>query len=657
MKSDSYKRRPTRVVWVGQIGLGGNYPIRVQSMTTSDTKDTPNLIKEIEGLVTAGCEIVRVTVPTPADAKNLPNIRAEMKKRGIKVPLVADIHFTPSVALEVVPFVEKVRINPGNFADKKLFKVLEYTDQQYAEELERIREKFTPLVLKCKEYGVAMRIGTNHGSLSDRIMNRYGDTPEGMVESALEFLRIAKDLDYNDIVLSMKASNVQVMIEAYRKLAERLKAEGMDYPFHLGVTEAGEGEEGRIKSSIGIGSLLEDGIGDTIRVSLTEDAIFEVPVAFQLVKKYNALHIQELAKKDFSQETKMPDFLAPMAKAYERRKTKKISMGPFAHGNSEPIRLWSALQADEIEEFTKNYENYLKTPNGQMQPLEGIELQGEIKPEKISELKKFKLGASLKTDDPKTAQEKMDFVDKIVALISETKSWSPVIQNAKEKNRVIEWCFAPRMQNLKGEIQKVINECQQESFDNYLFSLNSSSMADYRNLIQTLGKLNCLAPVHLRYQQGVDDSPLLHPAIMLGGLLCDGIGDSVQLDTSLSFFDNISNAYNIMQGSRVRTSKTEYISCPSCGRTQFDLQTTTEKIRKVTSHLKGVKVAVMGCVVNGPGEMADADFGYVGTGPKKISLYVGQECVERNIKEEEAVERLIALIKKYNMWVDAQPTQ
>ncbi|MBI2340976.1 MAG: (E)-4-hydroxy-3-methylbut-2-enyl-diphosphate synthase [Deltaproteobacteria bacterium] len=567
-RQTTYRRRSARTVWVGQIAVGGNYPIRVQSMTTSDTKDTASLIPEIERLVEAGCEIVRVTVPTQADCDNLPNIRTELKKRKIKVPLAADIHFTPSIAMQVVPYVEKVRINPGNFVDKKLFKTFEYTDAQYAEELTRIREKFVPLVLKCKEYDVAMRIGANHGSLSDRIMNRYGDTPEGMVESALEFVRICEELDYRNLVLSMKASNVQVMTAAYRLLDERMKKEGMNYPFHLGVTEAGFGDEGRIKSAIGIGALLEDGIGDTIRVSLTEDAVNEVPVAYQLVQKYNALHIHTINHQP-STINHQPSFSASLE--YRRRPTKRIMIGGVAHGGNEPVRVWVSVPLSQIKKFAEEYETWRRSPEGKNLPLEGVEVIDDGSGEKIPSFSE-------------------------IPVIFET--------------------------------------------ENPLLSADSSGG-------------DPSAPVMLRYCPGPLDDPLLSPAVIFGSLLLDGIGDAICLPAAnSSLSETMKLAYNILQGARLRISKTEYIACPSCGRTQFDLQSTTRKIQEITSHLKGVKIAVMGCIVNGPGEMADADFGYVGTGQKKISLYVGKECVERNIPEESAVSRLVSLIKVHNRWVE-----
>lgn len=580
----SYCRRKTRTVYVGPIGVGGNYPIRCQSMTTNDTKNTPAVVDEIAGLVDVGCEIVRVTVPTQADCDNLPNIRQELKKRGLKVPLVADIHFTPSIALKAVEYVEKVRINPGNFVDKKLFKTFEYTDAQYNEELERLREKFLPLVLKCREYGIAMRIGTNHGSLSDRIMNRFGDTPEGMVESALEFARICEDQGYRDLIFSMKASNVQVMTAAYRLLAQKMEESGRDYPFHLGVTEAGAGAEGRIKSAIGIGSLLEDGIGDTVRVSLTEDSVHEVPVVYQLIQKYNWLHAAD-GFRNHEALSERSGVTKDRALDYSRRKTRRIMVGPIAHGENEPIRVWVQVPSSRMEKFKKEYEIYHQSPEGKNTPLEGVEIIPDDSSESLPSL---------------------------------------------------------------GDIPVIIQT------DNPLLSVSSTSpVYAYRRFAEELENQSPLAPIILRYCPGEFDDFLLSPSVILGSLLLDGLGDAISLPLKSSLSETIELAYNILQGARLRISKTEYISCPSCGRTQFDLQTTTERIRQKTSHLKGVKIAVMGCIVNGPGEMADADFGYVGTGPKKVSLYVGKECVERNIPETAALGKLIGLIKIHDKWVDA----
>ncbi|MBX7147634.1 (E)-4-hydroxy-3-methylbut-2-enyl-diphosphate synthase [bacterium] len=630
VKPISYNRRKTHPVWVGGIAVGGSFPIRVQSMCTSDTKNTEAVIREMEGLVQAGCEIIRVTVPTQADCDNLPNIRAAMKARGIKVPLVADIHFTPSIAMQVVEYVDKVRINPGNFVDKKLFKSKEYTDDEYAAELTRIREKFVPLVLKCQEHNVAMRIGTNHGSLSDRIMNRYGDTPLGMVESALEFLRIAEELNYRQIILSMKASNVQVMTEAYRLLASRLDQLGWHYPLHLGVTEAGEGEDGRIKSAIGIGSLLEDGLGDTIRVSLTEDSIYEVPVAYGLVQKYNNLFHD---KNDGV--FKGDDF------HYARRSSSESVVGALGLGSHHPIRVAIAFDASNKEKFEKEYQDYLYDRSGLEMPLEIIEWQADDKTnpqDLVSLINRFHTTGGFRT------KPELALVTSCVELIKQAKGFSKIVWLGLDHlTEVKELC---KKQNLFLEVRL------QESQISNAASLGVSSISlDTKNSVYAYRKLASLLGQTL-INITLSSSSLLSLSISGGCLLNDGIGDSICLSGFGDISSTVRLSYNILQGARLRITKTEYISCPSCGRTLFDLQTTTDKIRQVTNHLKGVKIAVMGCIVNGPGEMADADFGYVGTGPKKVSLYVGKDCVERNIPEEEAVGSLVNLIKKHGRWVE-----
>jgi (E)-4-hydroxy-3-methylbut-2-enyl-diphosphate synthase len=645
-----YLRRKTRVVWVGQTAIGGDYPIRVQSMCTADTCDTEGVLREIRQMVAAGCEIVRLTVPTQEDCDNLPHIRAAMKSEGIKVPLVADIHFTPSIALKCVEFVEKVRINPGNFVDKKLFKTRDYTDVEYAEELTRIREKFTPLVLKCKEYGRAMRIGTNHGSLSDRIMNRYGDTPEGMVESAMEFVRICEDNGFRDIILSMKASNVQVMIAAYRLLAHKLAEVGRDYPFHLGVTEAGEGEDGRVKSAIGIGSLLEDGIGDTVRVSLTEDPVHEVPVAHKLVARYNALNVQNMGfpLQDI-------DLYAEAPSVYQRRATREVTTGGLMQGATEPIRVW--MPAYDIPTFLTEYAAYVKTPQAVDMPVEGVEVfSGQID-ELLEGLKDLPLkpAVALRVTQLEVAIPKE--VSKVVVPVQADEDFSmlaPLLASVRSSGQALEWNFGNSFAQVEDMAQAVLELTELSAgIQDVLFSVSSSEPINAtRSLAMVLSSREIDAPLHLRYTPQNGDNILLASSIALGSLLCDGIGDSVQLDAPMAVKDHTPLAYNILQGCRLRVTKTEYISCPSCGRTQFDLQTTTDRIRERTVHLKGVKIAVMGCIVNGPGEMADADFGYVGTGPKKVSLYVGKDCVQRNLPEEDAVESLVALIKQHGRWVD-----
>jgi (E)-4-hydroxy-3-methylbut-2-enyl-diphosphate synthase len=652
-----YRRRPTRTVYIGDVAVGGNNPIRIQSMTTSDTRDTEGTIREIEALVKGGCEIVRLTVPTKTDCDNLKNIRAAMKAKGLKVPLVADIHFTPSIALQVVEFVEKVRINPGNFVDKKLFKTFEISDTDYAAELIRIEEKFTPLVLKCKEYGVSMRVGTNHGSLSDRILNRYGDTPQGMVESALEFLRIAAKLNYHDIILSMKASNTQVMVAAYRLLAKRLDAEGMDYPFHLGVTEAGEGEDGRVKSAIGIGALLEDGIGDTIRVSLTEDSEHEIPVATMLAAPYN----ERIARENWNREVKtvsaLPkhlEFLAapPAQLAYARRESLPQTVGLHTIGGTEIVRVWSKLTRSELQTFW-NAQNPLF-------PCEGAEFSAtEVLPKDVFDLF-HQRGVSVGYLSDNAAElVKIQAADKLTLILDDatlTANWSELARHAQKIQAHLEFCLASdRLDFSRNDLKDALAALIKTAGPEIGFSVASGNpRQDTFILTRALQSIGAKNVIHLRYRE--NELPAqLDASAQLGGLLVDGIGDSIQIDTrNPDFAAQLGQTYNILQGSRIRTSKTEYISCPSCGRTQFNLQQTTERIRNQTNHLKGLKIAIMGCIVNGPGEMADADFGYVGTGVGRISLYVGKECVERNIAEVEADRRLIELIKSHGRWVEPE---
>jgi (E)-4-hydroxy-3-methylbut-2-enyl-diphosphate synthase len=575
----SYRRRPTREVMVGRVGIGGDNPIRVQSMITSDTRDTPACVKEVLDLDAAGCEIVRITAQTKIYAANLENIVREVRAAGCGVPIVADIHFKPDAAMEAAKWVDKVRVNPGNYADKKKFEVREYTDAEYAEELERIREEFVPLVHLCKDLGRAMRIGTNHGSLSDRIMNRFGDTPHGMVESALEFARLAREENYHNFVFSMKASNPKVMIEAYRLLVARLDLEGSDwnYPIHLGVTEAGDGEDGRIKSAIGIGSLLGDGIGDTVRVSLTEDPVYEIPVAQALVAPFNRDRIDSVQTTD--------DFVPSYDPfSYERRKTDVLTVQGHELGGDRTVRVfttqtnWNAL-AHKIAKL------------------------GDFKPEIVVE----KSGA-LEVDPRDHAS--------IAAL-----NHLPHAQLVTVADGI--------------DLEPV------HAFRHLAFVL------DARHPI--------LLKDTLHPPEGDTDflQALLPAARVIGSLLCDGIGDAVLVRGETAPGQSLRLAYNILQAAGTRIFKTDYVACPSCGRTLFNLQSTTQKIRAATGHLKGVRIAVMGCIVNGPGEMADADFGYVGGAPGKINLYVGKQPVKFNIPEDEAVERLIDLIQEHGKWIDA----
>jgi len=575
-----YQRRMTREVLVGNVGVGGANPIRVQSMITSDTRDTAACVAEVLGLAEAGCEIVRITAQTRIYAANLENIAREVRAAGCRVPLVADIHFKPDAAMEAAKWVEKVRVNPGNYVDKKKFEIREYSDSQYAGELERIREQFIPLVHLCKDLGRAMRIGTNHGSLSDRIMNRYGDTPLGMVESALEFARIARDEGYHAFVFSMKASNPKVMIEAYRLLVARLAAEGADwnYPIHLGVTEAGDGEDGRIKSAIGIGSLLADGIGDTVRVSLTEDAIHEIPVAQAIAAPFNR---EPVAAEAVQEESLCPSY-DPFS--YNRRASKVIVAGGLELGGDRTVRVFT----------TKERWNAVAHK---------IAAMGDFKPEIVFE------SAGVLEIDPRD--------DAAIAAL-----------NAGETPRLVSVADGLDLEPI-------------HAFRRLAFR------ADPRHPI--------ILKDTLHPPSGETDflSALLAGARNLGSLLCDGIGDAILVRGEKAPGQSLRLAYNILQAAGTRIFKTDYVACPSCGRTLFNLQSTTQKIRAATGHLKGVRIAVMGCIVNGPGEMADADFGYVGGAPGKINLYVGKTAVKFNLPEGEAVDRLIDLIREHGKWIEA----
>jgi (E)-4-hydroxy-3-methylbut-2-enyl-diphosphate synthase len=594
-----YERRLSREVMVGQVGVGGANPVRVQSMITCDTMDTEASIAQSIELAEVGCEIVRITAPTVKDAANLQHIVRGLRVRGCDVPIVADIHFKPEAALEAAKWVEKVRINPGNYADSKKFKIIEYSDEQYAAELQRIRERFTPLVRLCLERGIAMRIGTNHGSLSDRIMNRYGDTPLGMVESALEFARIARDLDYHALIFSMKASNPKVMIAAYRLLVARLREEGDDwnYPIHLGVTEAGEGEDARIKSAIGIGSLLRDGIGDTIRVSLTEDSIHEIPVARALIET-----TRPAAEVDLSP----PGGLSFDPFSYQRRASEQIVVAAVCERrNDEPdaaavdarrTPLQVHLGGEETVRVAIRQANFEKVAHK-------VERMGDYKPEFVYET------AGVLELDPRD--------DARIAALN----------NGKETKLVA-----------------VAND------------LDLPVIAAYRLLATRLDPRH---PILLKDRLTIAQNPdadflptLLTGATNIGSLLCDGIGDAILIQGEHGPGQALRLSYNILQAAGTRIFKTDYVACPSCGRTLFNLQTTTARIKAATVHLKGVKIAIMGCIVNGPGEMADADFGYVGGAPGKVNLYVGKIAVKFNIPEAEAVDRLQDLIREHGKWVD-----
>lgn len=630
----SYSRYITREVSVGDLIIGGNNPIRIQSMTTTDTMNTLATVEQSIRMIDAGCELVRITAPSINEAKNLEEIKKELHRRGYKVPIVADIHFTPNAAELAARIVEKVRVNPGNYADKKKFETIEYNDETYFSELERIRERFTPLVKICKEYGTAMRVGTNHGSLSDRILSRYGDTPLGMVESAMEFLRICEDNNFYNIVLSMKASNTRVMVQAYRLLVIKMQEEGMNYPLHLGVTEAGDGEDGRIKSAVGIGTLLEDGLGDTIRVSLTEDPEFEIPVAKALVNRYFNREKKQssIPSPDVSLSGKNTELLPYNPFDYSRRKTnvvlnigdhkvpvviadlsseKKItppSLRPLGYNYSEKLDKWNL--SDQACDYIFINDNRLD----------------------------FEIPGTLRTAVKQAAPDRTDFCDFIINSNDQTQIRFLEIE--------IKDFF-----NKNFNFEKIITE----NCVLILKTSNEHGMAEQRRVFIELMRMNIQSPVIIKRSYLFSDFEelTLHAATDFGGLLLDGFGDGIWIDAPNCEPEKKNRiSFGILQATRTRISKTEYISCPSCGRTLFDLQETTAKIRARTSHLKGVKIGIMGCIVNGPGEMADADYGYVGTGIGKITLYKGRDVVQRNIDSASAVDALIELIKNNGDWVD-----
>ena len=690
-----YQRRQTRVVSVGDVPMGGAYPIRVQSMTTTDTCDTEATVKQIIRLVEANCEIVRVTAPSIRDAENLQEIKAALSQQGIKVPLVADIHFTPNAAMIAADYVEKVRINPGNYADRKLFQIKEYSDHEYEAELERLEKAFKPLVLKCKHNGVAMRIGTNHGSLSDRIMNRYGDTPLGMVESALEFVRICETYGFRDIVLSMKASNPQVMIQAYRLLAARMDELSMDYPFHLGVTEAGDGEDGRIKSAIGTGALLDDGIGDTVRVSLTEDPVAEVPVCYALIKPYNdrlqhppapqpeRIDLQSRACPSNGlviSETRNPY-------EYGRRPARWLDVGGLRLGGSYPVRVELAPRTPlvEVADLIHEIEVLVRPARKDLPACEIIQLRVETEPDieaciaVAQGLRARGLMAPLAVNVSSALPgwtRLLPYVAKLnvsPAPHADESVWADrlgeLIEAVKAAGRALQWNLSPAcipspstgegegegkiLEGLANTALALVHLCQAHTFDGYLMAIDGApTIPAYRLLAAELAAAGSETPLTLKTARYAPADALLCASLTLGSLLCDGFGDVIEVGSDLPSTDAVRLSYNILQGARRRISKTEFISCPSCGRTQFDLETTTQRIKSQTNHLTGVKIAIMGCIVNGPGEMADADFGYVGAGPGKINLYVGKDCVERNIAFDLADQKLIELIKAQGKWIE-----
>lgn len=581
----------TRVVQVGDVRIGGDSPVVVQSMTTTDTMDVAKTVEQVKDLVNVGCQIVRITAPTIQDAEALRDIRDQLKKDGVKVPLVADIHFLPAAAMIAADYVEKVRINPGNYADRKMFKVREYTDTEYQEELERINEKFSPLVLKLKSLGRALRIGTNHGSLSDRIMNRFGDTPEGMVESAFEFAEICRSHDFHNFVFSMKASNVAVMVKAYRLLVARQIKQGWNYPIHLGVTEAGDGEDGRIKSSIGIGTLLNEGIGDTIRVSLTEASVKEIPVAQALAQRF-------------------PRSRKPLETGFKAQvsETQKSELP------------WVVSVVDSLEDLKAGL------------------LETNLRPDVV-----------IFNHAMEISNEAHMLKLQLKAIFGNTPVkigfWFEELQALDERSQRKLLQLSDLIVRRKPGVEKILGEREIFEMIEGVESLKSRTEIDPSRIIIATSSLT----------ENEDLNRLMHASLEAGAALVDLPLRGIAL-SSKTLEESLRLSFGILQATRRRMSKTEYISCPSCGRTLFDLEETTAKIKSVTSHLKGVKIAVMGCIVNGPGEMADADFGYVGGAPGRVNLYVGKDCVERNIPSAEAPSRLVDLIKRNNRWVEPEST-
>jgi (E)-4-hydroxy-3-methylbut-2-enyl-diphosphate synthase len=688
-----YRRRPARVVRVGDVAIGGNNPIRVQSMTTPATTDVAATLAQIERLARAGCEIVRVTVPSTADAQALAGIRRGMEARGLRMPLVADIHFSPQAAMLAVPYVEKVRINPGNFADKKRFAVREYSDAEYAAELTRIEERFTPLVRACRERGVALRIGTNHGSLSDRILNRYGDTPLGMVESALEFVRICRRNEFHALVLSMKSSNPRVAIQAYRLLASRMDLEGMDYPFHLGVTEAGDGEDGRVKSAIGIGALLDEGIGDTVRVSLTEDPVAEIPVARELVRPYN----ERLGRAGATPAAAGQADEGRDPFTYLRRTSSLFPTGSVLMGEEEPVRVESLLASPPTDEETARRLAVALGGSG-VPPETRTEVVEVIlpSPERIDALAVLGRALAALPSPPALAvrptasflqAESSADLTRVLAFAQRIsfRVQSPLTGEAALKRGVgldlaraagkpICWIVAPARPGESAASAAdlavdLVERTRRAGLSRVALAVETgfgdSPAGALRHVAARLDRAGLRVPLILSapYDPSAEQGALA-PAVAIGALLCDGVGDAVRLEVPPGPSGDVRPedlaaarqlAFTILQGARVRIVRTEFISCPSCGRTQFDLEETTRRIKARTAHLKGLKIAIMGCVVNGPGEMAGADFGYVGWGPGRIALYVGQEMVARDVPAAEADERLVRLIQECGRWVDPPP--
>ncbi|MCL7988939.1 (E)-4-hydroxy-3-methylbut-2-enyl-diphosphate synthase [Sphingobacterium sp. lm-10] len=646
----AYSRFRTREVFVGNIPMGADNPIRIQSMTTIDTMDTMGSVEQTIKMVDAGCEYVRITAPSMKEAENLQNIKKELRARGYEVPLVADIHFTPNAAEVAARIVEKVRVNPGNYADKKKFDQIEYTDAAYQAELERIYKKFAPLVGICKEYGTAMRIGTNHGSLSDRIMSRYGDTPDGMVESAMEFIRICEDLQYYNLVISMKSSNPQVMVQAYRLLVEKMVAENMNYPLHLGVTEAGDGEDGRVKSAVGIGTLLEDGLGDTVRVSLTEEPEKEAPVARALINRYSKREIALAAapKREILQ----------LKEESTTQRYEAAEVNTFVGGSLVP-RIIIDLSKENLKDpfvlkqVGYRYDVLLDKFHMGDQSVDfvylGDALPSFAMPGNLKQLYHYPTWLSL----------------------SERANIHPVF-TLEEFNGSTVHDPVLNMVYISNEDLAADLFAEMVLDETVVFILETNythGMADQRQFFANMQELGLSNPIILKRSYAAEDfngpkgdimdpeEPIskiqLYAATDFGALLIDGLGSGIWIDSPATPVDKLASlSFGILQATRSRISKTEYISCPSCGRTLFDLQDTTHMIRQRTNHLKGLKIAIMGCIVNGPGEMADADYGYVGAGPDKITLYRGKEVIKRNVSSANALDELINIIKGDGLWVE-----
>ncbi|NTU53136.1 MAG: (E)-4-hydroxy-3-methylbut-2-enyl-diphosphate synthase [Chlorobiaceae bacterium] len=672
-----YRRRFTTEVPFGQIALGGYQPIRVESMTNTHTMDTVATVEQCRRLYEAGCEIIRLTVPTEKDADNLRHIRDQLRRDGIETPLVADIHFSARAAMKAVEFVDNIRINPGNYATGSKFTTEAYTEAQYCAELEKVRLEFTPLVIKARELGVSMRIGTNHGSLSDRIVSRYGNSPEGMVEAALEFARLCEDEGYYDLLFSMKSSNVRVMIHAYRLLVAKADAELRHaYPLHLGVTEAGDGDEGRIKSAMGIGALLEDGLGDTIRVSLTEDPVNEVPVGFAIVRKYNdrllvrgdAPHLPVKQVIEHGLKEPAHTMLPFEPFSYSRRASVRIVGAGLQVGGDALPRVETAAHTPATDPDSLREEIIIRLDPDKPEEVirsemvsvcagsaEDIALLAGL----LDSLAGLREKIVVSTADTSIVSDLLALCGRVRLDIVEGESLGTgFIESLEERYGALELCFIHEnsSENVPAEVLvRLASRLKTNGFDRVMLSIISAQpLYPVRRLVLEMKKAGLDYPVVVRYRQRRVEraSLLIDCAVQTGTLFCDGIGDILALETGMPVSDEIALAYNILQAARIRMSKTEFISCPGCGRTYFELEKTTAAIKARVSHLKGLKIGIMGCIVNGPGEMADADFGYVGSGKGRISLYVGKECVEENMPEESALERLINLIRQNGKWVD-----